>query len=346
MKLSAPDYIAALTRLGLVSDAADVPEFNTAFWREYLALYRTHIGDPADIECVVSPQGAGFYRDPLAEAAHYSWALLGPVSHVPVPFGAAALVALGDEIAATFATDGIPDFIVQTDSFSFADTPAAADVRYFAWLHSPQAAIATNLDSYAQSLTASRRKQMRRLYRTYNDDPAFRFELSGRLPDSAEIDFILRNCRARWGIDEHYALVQVLWAVAAGRARPEAARFMRVYCRDRLVFLNTYLVRGDTIVAQSTTRGEGEMFSGLGTMIDFKTIETLSGSPAIRFLDPTCRTGLDDPESIGVAKREVVTTDRLRPLLLMGEAAPSLPYYKAGAGWIVPPAAEPLGRAL
>ena len=346
MRLAAPDYIEALGRKNLVTDSAAVPEFNRGFWREYLALYRTHIGDPRDLECVMSAGGAGFYRDPMAEADHYSWALLGPVSHAPVPFDAGDLIGMAADIVATFAADGIARPDIRTDTFAFTVPPTPGDARHFVWLHSPQADIPARFSTYVETLAATRRKQLRRLYRSYEDDPAFRFDFSDRRPDPAELDFAIANSAARWGEDANYALAQLLWSLAAATAIPASARFMRVYERDRLIYLNSYLVRADTIVSQSTTRDEQAMHSGLGTMIDFKTIETLCGSGGIATLDPTCRTGLDDPESIGIAKREVINADRLRPLFLAGYPTEDGPCCRAGLGWVIPDRTEPLGRPL
>ena len=90
---------------------------------------------------------------------------------------------------------------------------------------------------------------------------------------------------------------------------PGSARFMRVYCDGALVYFNSYVIRRGTITSQATCRKEGDNFSGLGVMIDFKTIETLTGQAALDTLDPTCMTGIVDPGSILVAKREVVNAE-------------------------------------
>ena len=343
MRLSAPEYISFMKSRGLFSETPAVPEWNTRFWDMYFGLYKTYIGDPAAIECVVSENGAAFYRDPLAGREDYNWALLGPVSHPPVPFTAAALAAMAGEIAAAFADDA--QALIQTDTFAFQNDAVPGSL-HFIIANSPQAAILHDFAAYAESLRPERRKQLRRLYRTYNDDPAFRFTLSLDGPTHAELDFIIAQTQARWGEDASYALPQALWSAAAAMVLPPSARFMRIYAGDRLVFFNSYLLRGDTIISQSTTRDEDNFFSGLGTMVDFKTIEILCGSD-IRFLDPTCRTCLEDTESIGVAKREVVNRDRKRPMLRIGaDRLEGQPCYDPVSGWIAAPDAAIIGRGV
>ncbi|MCY1010802.1 hypothetical protein OV079_35610 [Nannocystis pusilla] len=121
--------------------------------------------------------------------------------------------------------------------------------------------------------------------------------------------------------------------------RPGQALFMRVYAGDVLAYFNGYLVRGEIITSQSTSRDLELQHDGLGVVIDLKAIARLvEAFPAVRRLDPTCRTGLDDPPSIGVAKRKVVNENAYKPVLLVGatppECAAGLPYFAPGRGWV------------
>ncbi len=341
MRLSAHDYIDLMESLGRFSRNAAIPELNSLMWRHYLALYKEHIGDPDDIVIVASADGLGFYVDPLDCSQDYKWALLGPVSHARIPFTAREMVDNVPNIAAAFDTAGIETFRIMTDAFALAAPAAPEQEVYFGWINSPQARLFDDFEAYTASLSASRRKQMRRLGRAYDAEGGFRFDLSDHPPDETEKDFIISQTTRCWGEAWEYALALWIWQIAAAEAVPSCARFMRVYSQDRLVFLNGYIVRDDTIFSQSTCRSMDCFFSGLGTSIDFKAIEFLCGSPDIRFLDPTCGTGLYHPESISVAKREVVNSNCRRPFLCLGTADTlasaekdhRLPVFESGAGW-------------
>ena len=358
MKLPAREYIAYMEKAGLFSADSPVPECNSRAWRGYLDLYEREIDPAGPPDIIVTPGGLGFYYEPLDDdRLVWSWALHAPISHPRIPFTAAQLVALTPEIAPAFAAQGIEDPWIVTDTFAFATPHTAADEKYFTWLNSPQARLCADREAYAISLEAKRRKQMRRLFRSYDEAPdIFRFDFSQQPPNAAEMDFIREHTQRRWKEEASYALVQTLWPMAVSQAIPEAVRYMRVYANGKLVFVNSFLVRDDTIYSQATCRSEDEMFSGLGTMIDFKVIDILSSParaatnlPDIAYLDPTCRTTLDDPENIGIAKREVVNHDYRRPLFLLGAAArfaaAPATFYDPATGWSTP--AEPLvlGRA-
>ncbi len=342
MILKPVDYIADQERQGRLTSSAKIPELNAEVWRGYLRLYDDCIGPSGELDIIVPEKGPGLYCDPLGGGKICNWALMGPISHPVLPFTADEIIKAAPAIDATLRGMDLDGLL--TDTFVVQGEANEDQARHFIWINSPRAAIQDTFDAYAQSLPAARRKQMRRLYRQYNDDPAIRFEFSADLPGSAEVEYIKKHTYARWGEDAAYALVQTLWPMAASAIIPEAVRYMRVYKDGDLVFLNSYILRGDVLTSQSTTRNEDVFLSGLGVMIDFKAIELLSGQGDIRFLDPTCRTGLDDPDSIGIAKREVVNSDALKPILMVGgkNPDPALPYFCKG--WHMPDRAAHLGR--
>lgn len=337
------DYIRHQEAQGRFVPSAALPECNAKVLREYLLLYDAHVGPSREIEILIPQHGPGLYRDPLAGPGPLNWALMGPVSHPALPYTADDIIKAAPFIEAAlngYAPDG-----AVTDTFVMQDSVNAAEASHFIWINSPRAVIHPSFEAYALSLSAPRRKQMRRLFRQYDDDPGIRFEWSSHPPGTAETDFILRHTYTRWRDDAAYALVQVLWPMAVSAVMPDAVRYMRVYKGRDLVFLNGYILRDDVLTSQSTTRNEDIFLSGLGVMIDFKAIALLSGQTAIRFLDPTCRTGLDDPESIGLAKREIVNSDALKPILAVaGQNLGGFPHYRQG--WVIPDHTAPAGRPV
>ncbi len=318
MRLSAWDYLGLMEKLRLFGQNSLLPECHPGVWRAYLDLYRAFIGDPKDMEIVSTENGLGFSLDPLTGDDLYRWALLNPVSHPHIPFSADTIVDHAEDIGRTFREEGIDHFCILTDSFEFPEAASLSSRNHFGWLNSPQALIHDRFEDYAVSLTAPRRKQMRRLYRSYDEDKGFRFDFSDRPPDAAETDFIDGHTRRHWGEAWEYALAQFLWQIAAAGTIPSCARFMRVYDRDRLLYINGYILRGDTLYSQCTCRNMDTFHSGLGTLIDFKAIEVLSGNADIHIVDPTCGAALFHQETISVAKREIVNTNRQRPFLCMG----------------------------
>jgi hypothetical protein len=333
-----------MNKLDLFSDVSVIPETNSRVWNAYLDLYDSHIAPTSDIEILMTENGIGIYRDPLTDNPHYSWALLGTHPHPVLPFTANNLLTQVPKIAKLLETNAEGSCFLTDTFIPTGYIPAPEKTPEIIWLNSPVARIYDRFEDYQDSLSGKRRKQMRRLYEQYNEDSGFRFDFSATTLTNAEIDYILENTKKRWVDETPYALVQVLWSLAVAKALPDAARFMRVYTNDALAFINTYIIRESFITSQSTTRNEELFFSGLGVLIDFKTIEFLSGQDEIKYLDPTCRTGIDDPENIGIAKREVVNTDILRPLIAVGdtrletlENAQGIPYYNTHkAAWNIP----------
>ncbi len=193
---------------------------------------------------------------------------------------------------------------------------------------------------------------MRRLFRSYDENPDFRFDFSDRPLTAAEMDFILHHTHARWGEEWNYAIIQTLWPLAISSVLPHRARYMRVYNKDQLVFINSYVARDEVMLSQATCRSVDHMFSGLGVMIDFKTIKILSeGKSSIYYLDPTCRVNVDTEgaEQITIAKREVVNEDARKAVLAAGYDLPELecayPHLHPDKGWVIPEPLVAIGKA-
>ena len=347
------EYLGIMEKLGLFRPDHPVPDCNSAVWRAYFELYKSHIGtlDPYQIVC--TPQGLGFYLDPLEEDAKaYVWALLGPISHPMIPFTPEHLVTRSRDIFETFLGAGLPIPSIQTETFDFLNTPDTAHDHNFVWVNSPRARIHDNFETYANSLTAPRRKQMRRLFRTFDETPDVICDFSNRPLDTTEIDYVVEQTHKRWGEDEWaYALIQSLWTIAVSSVMPDRVRFMRVTVKDCLAFINSYILRDTFMLSQSTCRNEDLFMSGLGVMIDFKTIQLMSGNTmGIQHLDPTCRICMvDDYEHISVAKREIVNEDNCKPLFMAGINLPRTetpyPYFSGEKGWVIPDERCVVGKA-
>lgn len=346
MILSPYEYISHMERLGLFSAEACVPDQNTGVWKVYLDMYQSLIGGVQDIQIIATPGGLGFYKDPLDGRDIYTWALLGPISHPILPFSPAELIERAGTILDGFARAGIAEPAVITETFELSKAPDNGLENHFLWINSPRARIHDVFDEYVKSLASSRRKWMRELFQSF-DGGDFRFELTTQRPDTRETDFMVKSLHKRWGDDMAYALVQSLWPMAVSTVMPERARFMRVYHQGTLAFLNAFILRDEVIISQATCKNEELFFSGLGVMIDFKAVQLLGGS-GLRHLDPTCRTSIEDPETIGVAKRKVVNENARKPVLLAGYRLPALdvayPYLDPVQGWVVPGTVALTGR--
>lgn len=346
MLMQAREFVAWMTRLGRFAETSAAPEHDPRVCSAYLQLHAQALGRPLDVPIVAVPCGLGLYRDPLAPGGPFAWALVGALSHPVVPLALAELAGQAEQIAATLANDGFADAIVMTDTFEAGPPTAPADPGgdRFAWLSSPRANFGgREFSGYLASLTADRRRAARELLARFDDSHGFRFVLSPEPPDAGELEFIVTQLTRQWGDGADYAIAQHLWPIAVAGVRPGQALFMRVYVGDRLAYLNGYLVRGPVITSQSTCRDLELHHDGLGVVIDLVAIARLiDAHPAVRLLDPTCRTGLDDPPSIGVAKRKVVNDDAYKPVLLIAagaqpdwpESAAGQPYFDPARGWI------------
>lgn len=342
MLMRAHEYVAWMTRLGRFAETAAAPEHDPRVCAGYLRLHARVLGEPLDAPIVATPGGLGLYEDPLASGGPLGWALVGALSHPVVPLSGPEVVAGAEAIAATLADDGLAGAAVRTDTFELQTplAPGDPDGDRFAWLSSPRARFAgRDFAGYLGSLTADRRRAARELLARFAEGTGFRFELSPAPPSERELEFVVAQLNRQWQEDAPYALAQHLWPIAVAEVRPAQALFMRVYAGDRLAYFNGYLVRGPVITSQSTCRDLELHHDGLGVVIDLQAIaQIVAGYPSLRYLDPTCRTGLDDPPSIGVAKRKVVNEDSFKAVLLVGaqaqEFAAGLPYFEAGRGWV------------
>jgi hypothetical protein len=341
MLQSPHEYVAWMARSGRFSPQAPVAELDPRVWGAYLRAYQAQIGGASDLQILTTTRGLAFYRDPLADDGNYTWALTGPISHPWAPFSIDDLLAAAPTVLSAFADDGIEAPTILTDTF---DPQGARDPRtpheptpQLLWVCSPRARLYDTFAAYLDSLTCTRRQAARRLLRDFTSERGFHFELSTRPPDAAELDFILEQGALRWGEGAHYALAQALWPIAVAAHRPDQALFCRTYVRGQLNLFNTFIVRGAVLTSQSTTRRVADPHPGLGVAVDLKVIEALIDrrSP-LTHLDPTCRTGLDDPPSIEVAKRKVINEPAYQPLLLAGaipEAHAALPRLGAEGVW-------------
>lgn len=348
MLIEGREFVAWMAGLALYREGAPAPECDPRVWAAYFELHARFAGDLARAPVVAVPGGLGLYRDPLADSGTYGWALLGAVSHPALPLSAAQIAALAPAITETFARDGVAAPTIVTDTFEPAGPPA--EERCFVWMNSPRARLAGGFARYLEALPAARRKAARQLLARFAAQEDVRFDLSERPPDEGELEFVAERLARQWGGEARYAIVQSLWPVAVARARPGQALFMRAAVAGRLVLLNGFVVRDGVIYSQSTCRDVEACPDGLGVVVDLKVIEALAGRDAgPRWLDPTCRTGLDDPPAIEVAKRKVVHEDAYRPILLAGalpeRLAAECPHYDAARGWVLREAVVRVGRA-
>jgi hypothetical protein len=340
MLMSAQEYVDWMTRLGRFGESAAAPEHDPRVCARYLRLHARWLGGPLEAPVMAVPGGLGFYRDPLAGGGAFAWALVGALSHPVVPLAGPEIAAAAEAIAAAMADD-CGDSRVMTDTFEAEGLgePTAPGGERFAWLSSPRARFDGTFSEYLASLTADRRRAARELLARFDESAGFRFVLSPEAPSEAELTWVAEQLTRQWGEDAGYALAQHLWPLAVAEVRPGQALFMRVYAGDRLAYFNGYLVRGAVITSQSTSRDLELHHDGLGVVIDLLAIARLIDAfPAVRRLDPTCRTGLDDPPSIGVAKRKVVNENAYKPVLLIGtptpECAAGCPHFAPGQGWV------------
>lgn len=347
MLIDADDYVRYMARRGLFREDAPAPEADPRVWSIFMHLHGSHAGPLADQPIVLTPGGLGFYRDPLAGSDAFGWALLGAISHPWLPFSVADLLALADEILPTFARDGLDVPTICTDTFDLPGPLAPEHAPGLVWLRSPRARFGGGFADYLASLSADRRKAARHLLARLDALPGLRLDLSSRPPDLRELEFLTDHLTRRWGSDASYALVQSLWPLAVAAVRPAQALFMRAHLQDCLILFAGYILRGDVIFSQSTCRDLDRCPDGLGVAVDLKVIQALAGGP-VRHLDPTCRTGLDDPPAIEVAKRKVVNDDACKPLLLAGALGPErtdrLPHLAPTGAWVLRDAAVILGR--
>lgn len=341
MIVNVPDYIKLMEKENCFSSDAPLPDLNSTFWQNYYQELKSFTGfDAMDKQVHYLSCGLGFATGDFDdESTDLKFALYEAVSNPRLYFKdfdtlSMRLQDVKDQIGDLCTHQNTP-IISETFMFSGQNED---QTQSLIWMNSPVAVMQSTFGDYIENLSADRRKQARRLMRQYDEDTNYRFDFSATPLSVAEMDFVVENSLKRWGADgQHYALAQTLWAQVAAKTVAGSAYFMRVYEGDHLLLIASYIKRGDVLTSQATCRDEDNLRSGLGTMVDFKTISLLHDSKLATILDPTCRTSLNDPENIGVAKREVVNTDMRKPILAlagvdMGDAF-DYPYFSVQSGW-------------
>lgn len=314
--LSVGDYIAHADAQGFLSENATAVENDPRTLKTYFDLLRAHY--PEDDEPVVKiyAGGYGFYLDPIdAERDGLNWAMSTPVIDGSIGVSAGRFAADLPALCNSVLDAGD---VIFTDSFSYND--GYGDLQKegtLVRLHSPVADIAMPFDRYLESLTSERRKKYRRMVSDF-ESSSLTFKMSDQPLTSQEMEMIRTNLETKWGEEAGYAFRQTLYARAAQTVRPQQCLVMRVMDGDALVFVQTMIVRGTHIYCQSIAKDEQKFFSGLAAFTDFKCIEALCANPAYKVFDPSCRTSLNDPESIGIAKRATVNKDFVKSLLVIG----------------------------
>lgn len=301
------DFITHQERCGIFSDAAPSPECDPRVMRDFYTILRSEYPQEPDSEITLLLGKYGFARDTIDnERKGLNWA------------GSTPLVDIDIGIPFTEFLLNLPSLhcedIVLTDTFSFADGYGEA-AHNIVRLHSPVAKIDTSFEAYIESLTTERRKKYRRMASDF-EPTKLRFEVGQSALSLQELDFVRTNLEKKWGDEAGYAFRQTLWSVAVQKHRPEQFLACRVYEGTTLVFLQTMIVKGRRVICQSIAKNEDRFFSGLAAMTDFECIKALCGRYDV--FDPSCRTGIDDPESIGIAKRATVNMNCVKPLLVIG----------------------------
>lgn len=339
MVINGFDYILKLEKENIFSCDHSLPDLNSHFWKTYYQELKSLTGfDLQDKAIHYLSCGLGLAKSDFdKDSDELKMALYEPVSHPRLHFKnfedlSQSLQDVKDEISEICNHQSTP---IITETFDFADITQEKP-HTLLWMSSPVAEVKDSFSHYIEGLDTDRRKQARRLMRQYDESGAYRFEFSDTALSNQEIDFVIDNSLKRWGEDgQYYALAQTLWAHISSKTIKGSAYFMRVYEGDDIRLIASYIKRGNTLTSQATCRNEDHLKSGLGTMVDFKTISLLHENKLATILDPTCRTSLNDPVNIGVAKREVVNKDMFRPILVLatqGSDAIQYPHFNALSG--------------
>lgn len=316
-----------MERTGLFSDKAANAEHDALVWRHFFKLCSERV--PFQLEEAVSLHLGkyGFCPDPDDDRQGLNFALVMPMIDPVIPVTQAEFLqdasALNESISSHF------EHSVICDTFAFLDGFGGA-MPHIIQINSPVATFDKYYAAYHESLSSKRRKRYRQVAPNF-DSADFRFSLTPELLSATELDFAATMLERKWGEDWPYAFAQLLWPQACAHVRPGSALFMRVYDKDVLVFVQTLLVRGNGVYCQSIFKNEDLFYDGIAPYTDFKCIEALCGM-GLQFLDPSCRSSLDDPASIGVAKRATVNANRLKPILAMGRNLPENVVAILGAG--------------
>lgn len=309
-----PDYIGHQIKTGVFDEASPYPENDPRVWREFLSLVKAETPDEPEAAIAVLADRYGFFLDAI-DADRDGANVAGSTSLIDINLG----VNYADYIRDLSRIHEDAEDLILTDTFCFKDGYGNGGAKEpgFAWLNSPVADITTSFDAYLETLTTERRKKFRRSVSDF-EKTALSFDLSDRGLSAAELDYVRVNLERKWGEDADYAFRQTLWAHAVQTIRPKQVLIMRVMDGDTLVFIQTMIVKGSWVYCQSIAKNEDRVFNGLAAFTDFQCIKSLCDNPAYAIFDASCRCSLDDPESIGIAKRATVNKNCLKPVLAIG----------------------------
>lgn len=312
--MSLRDYIARMKDRGLFADAAAFAEHSPAILHDFFDRMRPYDYDGLSVPVTVVGDRYALWRDPLDdERVGLNWALSTCMVDVALP-GAAG------DFDARHLADEVGDIAVMTDTFSFIDGYTALGPA----LNSPVAAFGTDYAAYVESLSQERRKKYRRLVKDF-EGYALDFSLTHEPLTDAELTWAYDSLYSKWGdYSALYAFSSILWPQAVAAHRPDDVLHMRVRDKGRLMFIQTVVRRHGGYYALSIARDPEADYDGIAPYTDFKTIEGLCAKGP-SFFDPSCRTGFEDPESIGIAKRATVNRDAVKPVFLAGRSLPQ-PY--------------------
>lgn len=308
------DYIDHMTTRGLFSDDAPFAEHSPAILHAFFNSMRRYDYDGLSVPVTCLMDRYGFFIDAIDnERIGINWA--NSTWMVDTTLAVSREQFMADLPA---LRDALGDQPVMTDTFAFINgflpEGTAHDITA---LYSPVARFDGNYETYVESLSQERRKKYRRFVKDF-DTYALTFSLTDEPLTSAELSFAWDQLSAKWGEDSaQFAFAQTIWAHAVSQARPIDVLFMRVRDKDRLVFVQTVLKRRGGWVTQSIFRDNETFYDGIAPYTDFKTIEALC-TKGPSYLDPSCRTGFEDPDSIGIAKRATVNDNFLKPVFLAG----------------------------
>lgn len=309
------DYIAAQTKSGFFSDCAAAPEHDPRVWHDFLSMCRDWCGFEPEHKISLHLGTYAFTYDPVdPDRAGQNFAL---VTHMVDPCLPVTAAQFKDDAPALMESLSQSGEKILTDTFFWTDGYGAPGIPGTAWIQSPVAKIDTDFETYINGLAQERRKKYRRMARDFEETKVI-FTLSQTPLTDAEITFARGHLTRKWGEEEGlWALQQTLWSCATARYRPEQTYVMRVTEGDTLAFVQTLIRRRDTVYCQSIFKNEDLFFDGIAPFTDFKCIESLCNGNILYF-DPSCRCALDDPETIGIAKRVTVNQDRLKPVFISG----------------------------
>lgn len=319
------DYIARMTAKGLFAHGAPFPEHDPGILHSFFTAMRAYDYDGGNVPVTIAADIYGFFRDALDDdRTGINWALSTWMVDVTLPVSRAQFMHDAPAVRAALG-----DEPVMTDTFAFLDGYLPLDAApALPALYSPIAVFGGDYNAYIEGLTQERRKKYRRFakdFETYGLD----FSLTDQPLTEAELSFGWDQLFAKWGdYSALFAFAQTLWVQSISHTRPNDTLFMRVRDKGRLVFVQTVLKRRGGWYTQSIFKDNDAHYDGIAAYTDFKTIEALCAQGP-SFLDPSCRTGLEDPESIGVAKRATVNTNVVKPVFLSGALHAPLNDYAA-----------------